>query len=415
MITVRTLKRRTKEDLSNEIAEMLGVAPPNVSKGSSIESRFLEAVHRHLFKTSTGGTDTYRKTEHLLGRLNLPYDPRWDTSESQGNTGGGTVTARAFSTILSAVSGQKRCFLVPAGEIDALPLQIGGQNRPTNNAFVDAGPGSKLLTYRRNRASISIVGSSEVQAIRPGWTGPWRADFWKTSAFADPVIVAPVKISGNGVLEIAPESYATVLSESHLSSETQLSHPEDSDPWASDIADHIVDAYPPESLHISPLHVPARDSESSAPAAEHLPAYYEVPAMSNGIDRIVVTESDPDYLPLNRRASKAAEVRAILLATKALELAGWGLARDCQMDGVGYDLLFTRSGRDIHVEVKGIQGPDLVFNLTPKEWWRAQMDPDWFVVAVTSVLSPTQPQVQVVTSAQLLRGRRMSLGYRLWP
>ncbi|MCR2825679.1 DUF3883 domain-containing protein, partial [Microbacterium sp. zg.Y909] len=116
----------------------------------------------------------------------------------------------------------------------------------------------------------------------------------------------------------------------------------------------------------------------------------------------------------DQTARRLAEIRGIKYAIRSLTADGWVLERDCQQDGVGYDLLFKREDRLLKVEVKGIQGPALIFNLTPKEWWRATTDPDWILVAVTGVLSPLEPKVNVVTRQQIASSRRMALGYRTW-
>lgn len=116
---------------------------------------------------------------------------------------------------------------------------------------------------------------------------------------------------------------------------------------------------------------------------------------------------------LDRKRDRLAELRAVELATKALEADGWSMSADRQTDGVGYDLEFRRADRRLHVEVKGVQGADLTFNLTPKEWWRVKTDEEFVVVAVTSVLSPRSYTVNLLARDRLASATRRATGYRL--
>lgn len=47
---------------------------------------------------------------------------------------------------------------------------------------------------------------------------------------------------------------------------------------------------------------------------------------------------------------------------------GYRFAYDARKDGCGYDLVFTKNGRDLKVEVKGLKGHNIVTELTPKEY-----------------------------------------------
>ncbi len=76
-------------------------------------------------------------------------------------------------------------------------------------------------------------------------------------------------------------------------------------------------------------------------------------------------------------------------------------------------LEITNGTQTLHVEVKGVQGSRLAFNLTPKEYWRAETDPEWVVVAVTSVLSPTNYRLNLVTRDTIVTADRVITGFRL--
>jgi hypothetical protein len=113
------------------------------------------------------------------------------------------------------------------------------------------------------------------------------------------------------------------------------------------------------------------------------------------------------------RRDKLAEERGVQIATQFMTDRGWKLLTDHQTSGDGFDLRFAQGERTLNVEVKGIQGAALAFNLTPKEWWRAQTDPAFVVLAVTSVLSPQDYFVNIVTRDRLVTARREVLSYRL--
>src|SRR5690606_10607847 len=99
----------------------------------------------------------------------------------------------------------------------------------------------------------------------------------------------------------------------------------------------------------------------------------------------------------NPRSDKLAELRAVELTVEALRNSGWSVEKDRQSDGVGYDISFSDGVQTLHVEIKGIQGSRLAFNVTPKEYWRAENDERWVVVAVTSVLSPRDFRLHLIT------------------
>ncbi len=111
MVTGRQVPRPTKARLAHDISDLLGLARPPVSSGSSVDSGFLDDIHGALGGGPSGGAGAYRKTEIVLDRLGLTYDPWWDTSES-ADAGGSTVTNRAYSRIRTALSGMPRCFLL---------------------------------------------------------------------------------------------------------------------------------------------------------------------------------------------------------------------------------------------------------------------------------------------------------------
>ncbi len=96
-----------------------------------------------------------------------------------------------------------------------------------------------------------------------------------------------------------------------------------------------------------------------------------------------------------------------------MEANGWRLLRDCQALGVGFDLEFEKGGTIRHVEVKGVGGSRLAFNMTALEWRRVLEDREFFVIAVTSVLDPSSTHVHVLTRNTLQDADRSPVQYRL--
>ena len=60
-----------------------------------------------------------------------------------------------------------------------------------------------------------------------------------------------------------------------------------------------------------------------------------------------------------------------------------------------------------------MQSGRLEFNLTPKEFDRAKSHENWVVVVVTSVLSPHNFNVHLITRNEILAANRVVTGYRL--
>ena len=139
------------------------------------------------------------------------------------------------------------------------------------------------------------------------------------------------------------------------------------------------------------------------------PQYDEQP---NGemIDRDKTPQSRP-----TRAVAKAIEVSAVNYVTSILERDGWTLVRDCQTDGVGYDLEFAKGAQRRKVEVKGIRGDRLEFNVTPLEYFVARNDPAFVLVAVTGALDERRRRIHVVSREELVGSPRRAIGYRITP
>lgn len=409
----RRIKNPTKQQLAFDIADALGIARPPVSSGSSVDSTFLDRVHTALTGDESAQSDAYRKAERVLQDLGLTYDPFWDTSESS-ETGGSTVTNRAYSRIRAAVTDFPRCFLINGSvgvradpDIDGRYLY--GERTTGRSNLTDAGPGSRILFYDRDRLGLPrFIAHGEVAYIAPGWAGPWRVDFTSLTRLGQGISFSsfglPDRLSD--ITEVSYETYRHMLMGTPRARLGQDAY--EPDPGGDVVANRVLTELPlPDAP--APLNVPDSLPEGRVEARPAItPTYTESPA-----DEGPVSSADLPPAPRDRKKAKAAEERAVRLTRQALEAAGWSLRRDCQKDGVGYDLHYGRGARELHVEVKGVMSRVLAFNLTPKEAWRLETDPDFVVVAVTNVLSPTAFDVQLLTRTQLASAERIITGYRL--
>jgi uncharacterized protein DUF3883 len=420
-ITGAKVARPTKGELCADIARALRIPEPASSSGSSIDSSFLDNIHSALAGGPSGGTDTYRKTERVLQRLGLTYDPYWDTSEAAPD-GGGTVTTRAFSRIRTAVTGIPRCFIInttdaPVGakwETDRTAVYRYDDTVSGRKPFTEAGPGSRIVHYSTNKSSsnkMRFVAHAEVNYIASGWPGPWEARFSQYEELPTPVPVALVDIPGwnrqNAIIEITWHTYRAVVAAGGVEQD-RVTDFVGADAGGDVVAERVKIDFSyraPLALYI-PDDLPGGHMPAIAPRS---PQYKEAPSRLYGTG----AASSGPRTPAERRRDKLAEERAVELATAALQADGWAVLADRQKEGVGYDLEFARGERVIKVEIKGIQGPDLTFNLTPKELWRAETDPHWVVVAVTSVLSPRNYRVNLVMRDAVARAPRVITGYRL--
>lgn len=424
MLNGTTIKRPDKLELCERIAKALGVPVPREATGGTIDSAFLDVMHAAIAGRPSGATDTYRRTERVLQALGLTYDPYWDTSEAAPN-GGGTVTVRAFSRILSAITGIPRCFILnvtdaPVGakwEIDHESVYRYDHTVSGRQALNNAGPGSRVIYYSTHNAKhhrMTFSARADVHYIASGWSSPWSAHLTGYEALPVPVPAAQVSIPGwnrqNAITEISWDTYRALLSAGGLELDAPQRAPR-VDPGADVIAERVAEDFPPDAAPDAlavPDELPGGTLSGREPRRLH---YLESPT------GVAAPGAPPagGRSPADRKRDKAAEQRAVQIATAALAAGGWKLAADRQAEGVGYDLEFARDGRTLKVEVKGIQGRDVAFNLTPKEWWRAETDPEWVVVAVTNVLSPRAFAVHLLARDTVLEADRVVTGYRVRP
>lgn len=421
MINGQVLERREKEELANDVADLLRLPHPYTSTGGSVDGAFLDRAYAALGGIGRG-SDTYRKAELLLDRLGLTYDHVWDSSEG-ANAGGGTVTSRAYSRMRTALSGIPRCFVVALGPdvADAEHVYRFDGSTAGRLAFKDAGPESRIVYY--STVDEAFVATARVRHLAPGWRATsWEAALEDYAVFPVEVPLTQLEMPGynprRGITEVTHDTYVALLDSGGVGAAVtptapsatsqdgaELAETADS---GQDIAERVFSEHPSASVPVS-ISVPRTLPAGTLPSGPvRQPSYTETATGE-------VTPADPSLLvprSINRARDQVAEKRAVELATKALQQDGWKLTKDRQKDGCGYDLEFERSGQVLKVEVKGVVSELLAFNVTTKELWRAETDDRWVVVAVTSILAPV-PKVNLVTRDRVVSAKRSITGYRI--
>ena len=422
--------RPDKEALADAVAAWIGYPKAKVSAGSSVEAALLQATVAFLGGDPGNNTKVERNLEYVLDLLGLTYDANWDTSETTASGGGGTVTARGYSRIRSALTGVPRCFVICTDEAphasawshhNTIEWWFDSKTKGTL-AFKDAGPGSRILFAQRSEATASswlIWSSGRVRYLSGGYRQPpWVVTSDDAVEFEEPELLDQLQLSetpsGPSILEITFNAYQRLMAAAlEAPATSNLSGPStdrdpDVDDGAGQVYRQLLDQY------ASRLEVPAVSLPEPLPSGVLAPPIVTAPTYSATGSGLESNSPNLEFrAPKNTQKSKAIEKAAVLLATRGLEAAGWTFHSDRQADGVGYDLEFTCDGAQLHVEVKGVQGSNLTFNLSPKELWAAQNDPAWLLVVVTSALSAKGNRIHTFTRQEVLAGAFMVTGYRV--
>ena len=424
IITGEKVTTPTKEEMATTLARLVGVGAPTTSSGSSVSPELLERIYTARTGHAPPEPGAYQVTKALLEEYGLTYDPRWDTSEIHGQNGGSTVTNRAYSRLLAAERGTPRCFVLNstdakqgnAWETDKQTRYSYDANVTGRAPFTDAGPGSLVLFYNTGSHSqdrMSFTATARVEYISPGWRGPWDAELADYQTLANPVPASHVQISGrnpqHAITEITWEQYQAIVEagSGHKPQPEQVGVGRDI--GGAQAAQHILEDFQPDTVEVVGDPVPARRTGTLEPEPERERRYSDDGQRVDG----GVFEPRHGRTPSDRQRDKATEKRAVELAVKHLEAHGWRQTADRQAEGVGYDLDMSDGTRTIHLEVKGIRGPRTEFNLTSKEWWRAQTDPDFVLAAVTDALDPKKVRVNLITPEELVGADRVPTQYRV--
>lgn len=430
------VERPGKADLVREIADQLKIDTPRGARGASVDEQFLDTVHLALTGDPARGGNAYRNVEIVLSSLGLTYDPYWDTNEATEGSVGDSVTIRAYSRILARIKDQPRCFILnttdaPVGTrwedtADKGRLYRYDGTVTGRRPFNEAGPGSRVIYYSTSKSSnhpMHFVSCAEAAHILPGWTlprdGSWVATLEGYREFPRPVPREQVTIAKlnnqHAISEISWDTYKKILFAGGIGSDEPVATPAglESDPGADLVAQRILQDLDVTWDVRTTIEIPAIVNLAHLSESSLITPNYTI-----GDDDTLVQVDSEIELGHSRRTESdrardhAAEIRAISIATLALSNDGWTLLRDQQAHGTGYDLLFGNGDQRVKLEVKGIIGKRLQFNLTPKELWIAENDPEFLLIAVTQVLSPAF-KIHTMRADRLLKARRSATGYRI--
>ncbi|PKQ26274.1 MAG: hypothetical protein CVT64_04035 [Actinobacteria bacterium HGW-Actinobacteria-4] len=426
------VKNSSRLELMQAVAAEFGISDsPNGTQRANVNA-LLDRVCESRLPPQSRDDDVARKTEALLEHVGLVYDPFWDTNEGAGGDPL-EISERALSRILCSLRAYPRCFLLNVSdaavgakwEVDPETRYRYDSNVTGRVPFNQAGPGSRIIYYSTSNSSthpMHFTASARVRYIAPSKEGTWEAQLTGYTPFTKPVAKGRLELPGwnvqHAITEISAETFDRLVEAGGgvPAVDTPPSAVPDPGPRV------VLTDEREEGLIEARLH-------ELFPVGDTAPRL-EVPQQLPGGELLGSAPIEPQYIkdgarlrnasagPVFKRSAKPAldriaEKRAIDIVRASLALDGWELVRDCQADGVGYDLEFAREDRSLHVEVKGIQGMRLDFNLTPKELWCAQNDNNWVLVAVTSVLSPENFAPVLLTRDRVVNARMVVTGYRL--
>jgi hypothetical protein len=117
----------------------------------------------------------------------------------------------------------------------------------------------------------------------------------------------------------------------------------------------------------------------------------------------------------SKNLDKQTETQAVNIALAYLSNQGWELLHDNQLDGVGYDFEFTKNGESLLIEIKGIRGTKLEFNMTAREFFVCSTKQNFRLIAVTSVLSEANYRIHVLCPSDIFQMRRRVTQFRFSP
>ena len=114
-----------------------------------------------------------------------------------------------------------------------------------------------------------------------------------------------------------------------------------------------------------------------------------------------------------KKLDKQTETQAVEIALAYLNAQGWELLHDNQLDGVGYDFEFTKDGESLLIEIKGIRGSKLEFNMTAREFFVCSNKANFRLIAITNTLKEDDYKIHVLCPSDIFQMRRRVTQYRL--
>jgi hypothetical protein len=282
----------------------------------------------------------------------------------------------------------------------------------TWRGIVTSGPGSLIVFYNTSHAPVnklSFTGVARVRRVHEMFDSSnnrrkWRVhleDYQDIQPVRANAITIPGRNVQHGIQAITWNSFAEILDLGQQPIDRfeeleVLDNPTESGTVNSSPLDRVAGRGPDLVI---PVPNPLRLSVSEEVA-------YELSDEVRG--QSVEGKRDGRDSATNKRK----EIRAIEIATTYMQLQGWTLARDCQKDGVGFDLEFARGDETLLVEVKGIGGPAIAFNMTAKEWHLCTTNSKFLLIAVTNVLDDDAFRVNPLWPVDICRLQRRATQYR---
>ena len=280
----------------------------------------------------------------------------------------------------------------------------------TPRGIVASGPGSLIVFYNTSHAPVnkmSFTGVARVRTVHEMFDSnnnrrKWRVhleDYQDIQPVRTDAVTIPGRNVQHGIQAISWSSFTEILGLGQ----------QPIDRFAE--LDSLDAPAKVETAYSSPLErVPGRGPDLVIPVPGQLSVSeevaYEVSREANG--------QSPEGRRNGRDSAtnKAKEIRAVEIATAYMQWQGWAMTRDRQRDGVGYDLEFARGDEVLLVEVKGIGGPAIAFNMTTKEWHLCTTNKRFLLLAVTNVLDNDAFRVHPLWPADICRFQRKATQYR---
>jgi hypothetical protein len=404
----RRVKPKSKEDW---------LAAANHLNIEVVDSTELESILRDIIK---GLDEAYSQEQEPQ----LP--PLLDES--------GSPSRAALKRIYRGLTKTNYCFIFGQVEHDVSSeyTDVEGDSYGYNlqvtscKAFNDSGVGTNVVFYRTSKSRESLrkvfYASATVEAIEKLPDDRFKAIFNNYSLFDTPISKSDVDIAGwnaqNAMEEIDFTTFSQFLSSGFIEVSTDRGNylPNDDSSLSTSRPNSGATPKLPPSPYSEPVIV--KSTWNSIPS-ERVP-------LSNisEITKPDITFRDGNKsemltrlgAPINYGAgdtNKFAEKRAIHVVKTYFDVHGWQLKRDRQLDGCGYDLEFVKADQELHVEVKGIKGRNITFNLTELEWQRV-LDDELFVVAtVTEVLKSETENLSFINRAEIAAAKRRILQFRI--
>lgn len=293
-------------------------------------------------------------------------------------------------------------------------------------AFNDSGAGTRVVFYRTSKSQelvkMVFYASAVVESIEALSDDRFKAVFSNYVLFDQPIAKSDVEIHGwnaqNAMEEIDANTFLALLTNGfHGTTKSLVPGISQAEPSKipTVLAKESVEKVPASPY--AELVVPRVTWEPIPTGKVNLEHISQV-TMPNVILRdenasdVVARFSSPTNYG-SQVTNKFAEKRAIHVVKTYFDMFGWTLKRDRQLDGCGYDLEYLKEGQELHVEVKGIKGDAIAFNLTELEWQRVLDDECFIIAAVTGVLNSETENLSFLNRAQIAAARRKILQYRI--